>query len=73
MPSNSQVNKAGRVLHRILRGEQVDPDAAAQASEVLSLFRVSHRVPLNSAVLHLRTTVTAADCPRAEIVQQIKR
>lgn len=72
--SVSQVNKAGKVLRRALRGDaSVDGAAFNAAFGVLLAFRAAHQSPLTTANMGLRSMVKTVGCLEPEISQRLKR
>ena len=70
--SNSQVNKAGRILRRWARGEMVEETSYRHALEVLLDYRAAHQYPLTKAAMGLRSVVATEGC-QAMISQRLKR
>lgn len=73
-PSKSQVNKAGRCLRQLLRGNiPLDSTEIHEAIEVVLRFRAAHQTPLAKANMGLRSVVRSTDCQRVEVSQRLKR
>jgi ppGpp synthetase/RelA/SpoT-type nucleotidyltranferase len=70
--TNSQVNKAGKVLRKWQRGELEDPLAYEKALQTLLAFRAVHRYPLTKATMGLRSAVATEGC-NVEVSQRLKR
>ena len=70
--TKSQVNKAGKMLRRAVRGEQVKPSDVDAAMGILLRFRAAHQLPLIKATMGLRSRVKTAGC-QLEVSQRLKR
>jgi ppGpp synthetase/RelA/SpoT-type nucleotidyltranferase len=71
----SRVNRAGKTIRRVMRGE-ADPALHAEfpeAVEVLLAFRAAHQRPLTTANMGLRSIVKTVDCEDPEVSQRLKR
>jgi putative GTP pyrophosphokinase len=68
----SQVNKAGTVLRRWLRGEIRDPSLVDAALEVVWRYRAAHAYALTKATMGLRSVVRTEGC-QLEVSQRLKR
>lgn len=71
-PSNSQVNKAGKVLRRLGRGERPSVDDLSWAVDTLLAFREAHQGPLTKATMGVRSMVKTEGC-QVEVSQRLKR
>ncbi|WP_402467007.1 RelA/SpoT domain-containing protein [Isoptericola aurantiacus] len=70
----SRVNKAGKTIRRVLRGDaELDPDRFEQAVDILLAFRAAHQRPLTTANMGLRSMVRTERCAKAEVSQRLKR
>jgi putative GTP pyrophosphokinase len=73
-PTISQVNKAGKTLRAVLRGEDPPPEAVDRALEVILRFRAAHQAPLIKATMGLRSRVkTVVPRRKLEVSQRLKR
>ncbi len=70
--TKSQVNRAGRILRRHLRGEEVDGPVLTAAIEIVLNYRAAHGNPLAKANMGLRSIVRTVGC-QAEVSQRLKR
>lgn len=70
--TKSQVNRAGQLLRRHLRGELVGEDSLAQALDVVLAYRAAHQYPLTKATMGLRSVVRTEGFP-IEVSQRLKR
>lgn len=71
--TTSQVDRAGKVLRRALRGDEVDWSKIESALETLSAFRALHQRPLTTANMGLRSMVKTERCVKPEVSQRLKR
>ncbi len=69
----SQVKKAGRVLRRHLRGDEVPFGDVMQARSVLLQYRAAHQRPFTTANMGLRSMVRTERCVAVEVSQRLKR
>lgn len=70
-PSKSQVERAGKRLRQILRGE-LDWAKAEECVEVLERHRKSHELPLNAASTAMRRFSQQLDL-QTEVTQRLKK
>ncbi len=76
-PSKSQVNKAGQVLRRWLRGDldPTDPNfrtRIVEAVAVIQEYRAAHQYSLSKATMGLRSVVNTERCS-GQVSQRLKR
>lgn len=71
--TNNQVDKAGRTLRRLMRGEDQSPEAVDAAITTLINFRGVHQYPLGKATMGLRSVVKTEHSRRVEVSQRLKR
>lgn len=73
-PSKSQVNKAGRLLRRYMRGDGEAYSAAELDRAIVCLleFRAAHQYSLTKATMGLRSMVKTEGCV-VEVTQRLKR
>lgn len=71
--SKSQVDKAGRTLRRVSRGEDVPAEKLRAAMQTLLRFRAVHQYPLGKTTMGLRSVVRTEGCSRVEVSQRLKR
>ena len=71
--SKNQVNKAGKIIRRFLRGDLDDVEQFQQAFEKLYAYRAAHQRPLTKANMGLRSMVRTAGCTDVEVTQRLKR
>lgn len=71
--TSSQVKKAGRILRRSLRGEDVSYEQFVQAHSLLLAYRAAHQRPLTTANMGLRSVVRTERCAAVEVSQRLKR
>jgi putative GTP pyrophosphokinase len=68
----SQVKRAGQVLRRWQRGEDVPHEAIFRAYDTLVAYRAEHSMPLRKANMGLRSMVRTEGCA-VEVSQRLKR
>lgn len=68
----SRVDRAGRRVRQHLRGEDVGPEALADAISVISAFRVAHRAPLDFVTSALGAAVRDEGVD-GEVSRRLKR
>jgi putative GTP pyrophosphokinase len=71
--TNNQIDKAGRVLRKWMRGGDASPGEIDAAIEILLRFRAVHQYPLGKATMGLRSVVKTERCRRVEVSQRLKR
>lgn len=71
-PSKSQVNKAGKTLRALTRGDLVANAAHREAMKTLWAHRAAYQYPLQKATMGLRSMVKTERC-QVEVSQRLKR
>lgn len=71
-PSNSQLNRAGKILRSWARGDLVDEQRYESALATLLAHRAAHQYPLIKANNGLRSMVRTEQCD-VEVTQRLKR
>lgn len=70
--SNSQINRAGKVLRAWMNGELLEGSKQREAFEALLKYRGAHQLPLVKATNGLRSMVATEGC-EIEVSQRLKR
>lgn len=71
-PSKSQVNKAGKILRRLMQDQLASVEDVRRSLDVLIRFRAAHQYPLTKATMGLRSMVKTEGC-RINVSQRLKR
>jgi hypothetical protein len=71
--TKSQINNAGRILRRYVRGEiVVEDERVHRAIGVIDRYRAAHQYPLIKANMGLRSVIVTTGC-QVEVSQRLKR
>jgi hypothetical protein len=70
--SRSQINNAGRILRRYVRGEIPEDDRVHRAIRIIDDYRAAHQYPLIKANMGLRSVIVTTGC-QVEVSQRLKR
>ena len=73
--SKGHIDRAGKVLHRVLTGEEqlISADELTEAATVVEAFRAAHRTPMASARVGLRSCIDTEGLSAEELSQRLKR
>jgi GTP pyrophosphokinase len=71
-PSKSQINRAGQILRRRLRGHAITDADVDRALAIVQEYRACHQYRLLKANMGLRSMVQTEGC-RVEVSQRLKR
>jgi hypothetical protein len=70
--SKSQINRAGRIVRRYVRGEIPEDDRVHRAIGIIDEYRAAHQYPLIKANMGLRSVIVTTGC-QVEVSQRLKR
>jgi hypothetical protein len=70
--SKSQINRAGRIVRRYVRGEIPEDDRVHRAVRIIDDYRAAHQYPLIKANMGLRSVIVTTGC-QVEVSQRLKR
>jgi ppGpp synthetase/RelA/SpoT-type nucleotidyltranferase len=70
--TKSQINKAGRIVRRYVRGEIPEEDRVHDALRIMDDYRAPHQYALIKANMGLRSVVVTTGC-QVEVSQRLKR
>jgi hypothetical protein len=70
--SRSQINNAGRIVRRYVRGEIPEDDRVHRAIRIIDDYRAAHQYPLIKANMGLRSVIVTTGC-QVEVSQRLKR
>ncbi len=70
--TKSQINNAGRIVRRYVRGGILEDDRVHRAIRIIDDYRAVHQYPLIKANMGLRSVVVTTGC-QVEVSQRLKR